>query len=504
MSFGFPAPQPGSTTSELIEAESPHISCQTSEDTKEENVIHAEAELEAAADEATGKLQKDLDVVEPPRSPEEKETKVREKSGFLTNILEKAAHAFASSSLTQMEGGEEVREFQKRIIAALDEKKPPSPMTQEDFSELAEETAPVVATECVRDYSVQCPNDFTPDEANCVALDSYSGPCTKTQKDLHKLTDEQKAVWSDICQVSFPCLPDSCPAGSNYRRQCPVDWKPDADGRCHAASGKSPCDSKIRGDSSAEEKANFESTCKVRWPCLPLNCAKDYSAACPEGWYQSSNHLCSPPALYNGPCKQPVDTSEYVGRSDLKAAFEKRCLAPWKCNWPLTARQRDYEATCPLSWFRLTDGTCEAPPDFQSSANCPRRINSAMSASEKASFAVGCDVDFPFAERGECPRDFSSRCPIGWLDVGDGLTCRAPEDYIGKCDRVLNFGKMNDSQKLDKMALCTVDWPCIGEWTRGITFVRVESTRKSPLPPSTAQANGAVNESGAVETPLTQ
>ncbi|CBZ50852.1 putative plasmodium falciparum CPW-WPC domain-containing protein [Neospora caninum Liverpool] len=504
MSFPFPVPQPGLTAPELIEPQSPRMSRQIVEATKEDNANRAEIELEAAADEATGKLQEALDIGEPPHSPEEKETKAREKSGFLTNILEKAAQAFSSSSLTQLEGGEEVRQFQRGVIAALEKQTLPSPMTKADFDELEEAAAPKLVPECVRDYSLQCPEAFRSDGANCVALDSYKGPCAKIQTDLHKLTEDQKVAWSDICQASFPCLPDSCPVGSNYKRQCPVGWKLDADGSCRSASGKPPCDNKIRGDSSAEEKANFESTCHVRWPCLPRRCSKDYSTACPEGWHQSSNRMCSPPPLYKGPCNQAVDMSGYVGRSDLKASFEKRCLATWPCNWAVATRQRDYEAPCPLSWIRLTDRTCEAPPDFQPSADCPRRINSAMSASEKASLAVECDVDFPFAERGQCPRDFSSRCPIDWVDVGDGHNCRAPEDYMGNCDRVLNFGRMSDSQKVDKMAVCTVDWPCVGEWTRGATLVHFSTTTKSPSPPSTAEPNGALNESGVVETPLTQ
>lgn len=252
------------------------------------------------------------------------------------------------------------------------------------------------AAECTRDYSVQCPENFVPDSTNCVALDSYKGPCAKVQHDLYRLTDEQKAAWSVVCQDKFPCMPSTCPNGANYRRKCPVGWASQPDDTCWPVVGSPPCESTIKGDASPEEKAAFERICHVRWPCAPAYCTKDYSALCPTGWSQSGTSFCVPPAAYTGPCKQPVNMIDYVGRTDLKAAFEKRCRASWPCNADVTSRPRDYDAPCPLSWTRTMDGSCEAPPDFPASEECPRRVSSGMPSSEKASFALRCGVDFPF------------------------------------------------------------------------------------------------------------
>ncbi|PFH36773.1 cpw-wpc domain-containing protein [Besnoitia besnoiti] len=302
LSFSFPTPEPGPAEHELIEPQKPRISTEATEAMKDTKANLAEEELETAADEATGKLQEALMVAEPPQGPgEEKETRVREKGGFLSNIMQKAAEAFSSSGLTQLYGGEQVRQFQKAVIRALEE-------VWEDFDKLMQEPA----AECPRDYSLQCPETFRFDGATCVALEGYIGPCAKIQRDLPKLTEEQKAAWSTMCQASFPCL---------------------------------------------------------------LN-------------------------------------------------------------------------------------------------------------------------------RGQCPRDFSSRCPIGWIDLGDGRNCQAPESYIGNCDRVLYFGEMTNSQKLEKMAACAVEWPCVGEWTRGATPIRVQLEKQEILPTYTAQPDGAVSDRGIVQTRL--
>ncbi|PHJ20208.1 cpw-wpc domain-containing protein [Cystoisospora suis] len=37
-----------------------------------------------------------------------------------------------------------------------------------------------------------------------------------------------------------------------------------------------------------------------------------------------------------------------------------------------------------------------------------------------------------YAEAGACDHDYSVLCPFSWIDMGDGVNCKAPPAYVGK------------------------------------------------------------------------
>lgn len=105
LSFSFPPPEPGPMQEALVEPATPRVSTEIAETLTNTQVRQMESQLQAAADEAVGRVQEALNVHEPPSGPaEEKQVKAREKGGFLTTILKKAAESFSSTSLANLQG----------------------------------------------------------------------------------------------------------------------------------------------------------------------------------------------------------------------------------------------------------------------------------------------------------------------------------------------------------------------------------------------------------------
>jgi len=424
---------------------------------------------------AESKLQEDMGLEEMPTGIDsEKEETVQRKKEFMSGGLEGGAGTFsevspASVDATAEEKSEE-SEFRKDILKTMENPGEASAFSESEIAELGKDFAGAKKEECIRDYSQQCPLHFSPSSNLCIALSTYTGPCSKVQKDIYRFSDDQKAIWAKACGADFPCMPEKCPNGTNYRRQCPVGWLSFADGTCSAPEGYELCEKEMnmRGVTHGS-KASLEKPCGMRWPCMPAFCPRDFSKACPEGWEETQDKKCQAPKSYHGPCSKVANMRDFVGSSEKKFSFEQKCLVSWPCLDGIRGRERDYEAKCPLGWIEMSNGFCQAPASFAVSSQCPEQISfENASPSEKESFSLLCNVDFPFIERGNCKRDLTSRCPIGWLDVNDGVNCEAPESYAGKCERIAAYGKLDDAKKQEKIRTCDVDWPCLGEWTEGL------------------------------------
>lgn len=292
----------------------------------------------------------------------------------------------ASHSITSVSGNGTAREKVKRCTLHL----PP-------HSDLFFQP-PV--RECVRDYSVQCPEGFIEDSTDCIAPSEYNGPCNKLQPELHLLSNTAKASWAWACKADYPCIPDTCPTGSDYSHPCPIGWYAGSSGECESDDAASKCSGKIFVGADYTAKAALEEACGVRWPCKRNACLKDYGANCPGGWSDLGSALCQAPGTYRGPCSQRIDMKEYEGRDDMKKAFESRCSVSWLCNSNAYQREREYSAPCPLGWAVLESGSCRAPAAYTPSHDCPRTVSFiGRSEADRQSYAALCDLDFPF--RGE-------------------------------------------------------------------------------------------------------
>lgn len=63
-----------------------------------------------------------------------------------------------------------------------------------------------------------------------------------------------------------------------------------------------------------------------------------------------------------------------------------------------------------------------------------------------------------------CVRDYSAACPVGWADVGDGLTCSAPFNYRGACPANVVFGGLSPVDKSLAATRCNSVFPCVGAY----------------------------------------
>ncbi|KAL8272694.1 hypothetical protein Esti_003398 [Eimeria stiedai] len=297
----------------------------------------------------------------------EKEEKARSKGNFLTKIIEEASKIFSGEKS--------------------------EPLTMSDVQDLEK---PGVR-ECVRDYSVQCPEGFNEHATECIAPSNYIGPCGKRQPELYLLSNTAKASWSWTCKANYPCMPEKCPAGADYSQPCPVGWNEELNGKCSTDDPTSQCDQKISAAADPTAKAAWEKACGVRWACRKRACAKDFSVDCPAEWVDMGSGVCRAPSTYRGPCPRRIDLSAYKGKSDLKRALEARCDVTWLCKASTYERERDYTASCPLGWAKLEDSSCHAPPSYTPSNDCPRSVTFAgRPAADRQSFAALCHVDFPF------------------------------------------------------------------------------------------------------------
>ncbi|KAL8445224.1 hypothetical protein Emed_005782 [Eimeria media] len=79
-----------------------------------------------------------------------------------------------------------------------------------------------------------------------------------------------------------------------------------------------------------------------------------------------------------------------------------------------------------------------------------------------------------FAELKSCDHDYSVLCPFAWTPLPGDSACKAPNAYIGRCERRTNFGVMAGAQlevpssgELKKILenKCLIKFACISKCT---------------------------------------
>lgn len=198
-------------------------------------------------------------------------------------------------------------------------------------------------------------------------------------------------------------------------------------------------------------------------PASDVDCVRDYSALCPEGWAdQGDGETCAAPMYYQGQCARREDFSSLTPTE--KRAKASRCGSQFAC---VDACPMDFASPCPDDWDIDRSNHCIAPPQYAGPC-IGRKDFRGISSSEKSQWSSLCSARWPCRrqlgdaiesehERG-CPADFSKTCPSDWVTVG--FRCVAPVGYGGPCAAMVDLRSLTVSQKDAYATTCSTPWPC--------------------------------------------
>jgi len=118
---------------------------------------------------------------------------------------------------------------------------------------------------------------------------------------------------------------------------------------------------------------------------------------------------------------------------------------------------RDYSLTCPTGWIDVGDGAKCSAPNNYMGKCSAQEEFGGLTPQEKSSLASRCGASFPCL--GACTQDYKELCPAGWVeDVNHD--CSAPNDYSGPCVGRKSFIDFNALNKASWAQMCGVEWPC--------------------------------------------
>jgi CPW-WPC domain-containing protein len=120
---------------------------------------------------------------------------------------------------------------------------------------------------------------------------------------------------------------------------------------------------------------------------------------------------------------------------------------------------RDYAAACPLGWGEEKSGeaavACTPPAEYEGPCKAgPEVLKKSASPEVKTEVAVRCEAEWPCKV---CPKRYDT-CPQRW--TLDEAKCKAPRDYDGDCETLIDFSSMSDFHKARWAARCRAVWPC--------------------------------------------
>lgn len=117
----------------------------------------------------------------------------------------------------------------------------------------------------------------------------------------------------------------------DYSQLCPAGFAEVGGGLCAPLSSyEGPCagGSRSFGGLPLAAKERWSAQCAAAWPCK--ECARDFSATCPQGWsVDAAGVTCSPSAGYAGPCSGPISFAGY--NANMLSDFSSSCGAFWAC-----------------------------------------------------------------------------------------------------------------------------------------------------------------------------
>jgi len=141
--------------------------------------------------------------------------------------------------------------------------------------------------------------------------------------------------------------------------------------------------------------------------------------------------------------------------TDDSEAAKRQLEAACFVQWPCrNACLPDYSSTCPLNWIDMGNGVCDAPAAY--SNHCPKRVRMTDEIF-KRSFANECAVHWPC--RKSCEEDFGQPCPEDWV-LSDGICEVGNRPYNGPCAPFANLNNLTIQDKMQYGALCQLQFPC--------------------------------------------
>ncbi|VWU50363.1 CPW-WPC family protein [Hepatocystis sp. ex Piliocolobus tephrosceles] len=377
-----------------------------------------------------------------------------------------------TESAKMKKSDEQVKESFDEATNAIKKKYNINELPTSGLDEILEDSNDV----CDEDYSLPCPLNFFRTSSGCVPLETYKGPCNKVQDKLMYLSDNQKESWSEICETNWPCMPLTCPYGIDYDTICPINWVGTENGVCTSIYENNKCKYEINFlNKTIDEKKKLEKLCGIRWKCKSINYKTDFNSICPLNWIHMYDYKCKAPNDYTGPCPKISNLKKY-NNEEGKKYIEIACLV----NWPYTIEvneQRDYYASCPIGWSLLSNGSCQAPENYEKSFKCNDVVSFAnMNVQQKESYSTACNVDFPFKNRNSCRKDYSFLCPLGWIPSAKEGYCKAPIEYKSKiCKPLAKYKNISNMQINYYLKFCNIDWPCEGEIRNSLIYTKISA-----------------------------
>jgi CPW-WPC domain-containing protein len=117
---------------------------------------------------------------------------------------------------------------------------------------------------------------------------------------------------------------------------------------------------------------------------------------------------------------------------------------------------RDYSVACPLGWADLGDGLTCSAP-FNYRGTCPSNtVFGGLTPSDKSLLASKCSSVFPCV--GAHSPDYDALCPDGWVEDAAHF-CVAPVSYVGPCVARKRFSRMSSVEKTSWAVTCGISWP---------------------------------------------
>ncbi|SCP05379.1 CPW-WPC family protein, putative [Plasmodium ovale] len=449
---------------------------------KEEKMKAVDQSVKTAINEASKAIKEKFNINELPPSglSEDEEEEAKEDSEFLTGDLEEAAQNFSSSD-EQNDVSEEketeaahIKKYQAEVINSMNHDSIYKKFGADDLKEI-ERTMEDSEDICDQDYSLPCPLNFFRTSSGCVPLGSYEGPCNKVQDKLEHMYDNQKESWAEICDSNWPCMPLTCPYGTDYDSLCPINWMEVGKGMCRSLYINEKCQEDIQFSSKTiAEKKDFEKVCGIRWRCKSVIYKTNFDYACPLNWEKMGAYKCKAPDDYNGPCPKVANLKKY-NTEEGKKNIEIACLVNWPYTIKVNEQNRDYDIPCPIGWSILSSGFCRAPENYRNSSKCSDEVSFIdMNLQQKESYSSACSVDFPFKDRNDCRRNYSFPCPMGWIPSKKDGFCKAPIGYKSKiCKTYSKFKNISDGQKNYYLKFCNIDWPCEGEIRNSLIYTQL-------------------------------
>jgi len=199
-----------------------------------------------------------------------------------------------------------------------------------------------------------------------------------------------------------------------------------------------------------------------------FSCEKDFSKACPEGWFELENGACHAPAAYEGACPRTINYKGMGPQEKFNACRE----SVFPCFGACTAQ--DFSRPCPKNWQRQK-GFCFAPFDYN--GPCVGKKSFAQIGDvDRRAWATACRAEWPCLQDSkvpmrvaslqnqwlnmDCVMSFTEDCPARWAKNVHG-NCAAPPDVLApRCGFVVHTASLNFVQKQHWANTCDAPWPC--------------------------------------------